>query len=275
MLKTDVFCAGPVEALILDWAGTTIDFGSLAPVYAFMELFKEEGIDVSQAEAREPMGTEKSEHIRRMLANPRIADAWLAVKGQASNEDDIKRLYALFAPIQTPIVADRGQLIPGWKAMFDELVAAGIKIGSNTGYGPGMMALALVAAKDQGYTPASTVFATDVTRGRPFPDMALTVAMELQVGHVNACIKVDDTLPGIEEGLRAGMWTVGVSCSGNEVGLDRNAWQALSNDEQQEYRQKAERRLFNVGAHYVIDSVADLAAVIVDVNRRLAKGERP
>lgn len=275
MLKTNVFCAGPVEALILDWAGTTIDFGSLAPVYAFMELFKEEGIEVSQAEARAPMGTEKSEHIRRMLANPRIADTWLAVKGQASNGNDIQRLYDLFEPIQTRIVADCGQLIPGWKAMFDELLAAKIKIGSNTGYGPGMMAPALVAAKDQGYVPAATVFATDVTRGRPFPDMALKVAMELQVGHVNACIKVDDTLPGIEEGLRAGMWTVGVSCSGNEVGLDRNAWEALSSDEQQAYRQKAEQRLFNVGAHYVIDSVADLAGVIVDVNRRLARGEKP
>jgi phosphonoacetaldehyde hydrolase len=240
-----------------------------------MELFKQEGIEVSQAEAREPMGTEKSEHIRRMLGNPRIADAWLAVKGQASNEDDIKRLYNLFEPIQTRIVAGRGQLIPGWKTMFDELTVAGIKIGSNTGYGPGMMAPALIAAKDQGYTPASTVFATDVVRGRPFPDMALKVAMELQVGHVNACIKVDDTLPGIEEGLRAGMWTVGVSCSGNEVGLDRDAWEALSHDEQNAYRQKAEQRLFNIGAHYVIDSVADLAAVIVDVNRRLANGEKP
>jgi phosphonoacetaldehyde hydrolase len=275
MLRANVFCAGPVEALILDWAGTTIDFGSLAPVFAFMELFKQEGIAVSQAEAREPMGTEKSEHIRRMLANPRIADAWLAVKGQASNEEDIKRLYNLFEPIQTRIVAERGQLIPGWKVMFDELTVAGIKIGSNTGYGPGMMAPALIAAKDQGYSPTSTVFATDVVRGRPFPDMALKVAMELQVGHVNACIKVDDTLPGIEEGLRAGMWTVGVSCSGNEVGLDRNAWEALSSDEQQTYRQRAEQRLFNVGAHYVIDSVADLAGVIVDVNRRLAQGERP
>jgi phosphonoacetaldehyde hydrolase len=221
------------------------------------------------------MGTEKSEHIRRMLANSRIADAWLAVKGQVSNEDDIKRLYDLFAPIQTRIVAERGQLIPGWKAMFDELVVDGIKIGSNTGYGPGMMAPALVAAKDQGYIPASTVFATDVVRGRPFPDMALKVAMELQVGHVNACIKVDDTLPGIEEGLRAGMWTVGVSCSGNEVGLDREAWEILSSDEQQDYRQKAEQRLFDAGAHYVIDSVADLADVIADVNRRLACGEKP
>jgi len=275
MLKTNVFCAGPVEALILDWAGTTIDFGSLAPVYAFMELFKQEGIEVSQTEAREPMGTEKSEHIRRMLANPRIADAWLALKGQVSTEDDIKRLYDLFAPLQTRIVAERSQLIPGWKAMFDQLIAKGIKVGGNTGYGPGMMEPALIAAKDQGYTPASTVFATDVVRGRPFPDMALKVAMELEVGHVNACIKVDDTLPGITEGLRAGMWTVGVSCSGNEVGLDRSAWESLSSEEQQVYREKAEQRLFNVGAHYVIDSVADLAGVIADVNRRLANGEKP
>jgi phosphonoacetaldehyde hydrolase len=199
----------------------------------------------------------------------------LAIKGEPSNEDDIKRLYDLFAPIQTRIVAERGQLIPGWKAMFDELVANDIKVGSNTGYGPGMMAPALVAAKDQGYTPASTVFATDVVRGRPFPDMALKVAMELQIGHVNACIKVDDTLPGIEEGLRAGMWTVGVSCSGNEVGLDRDAWEVLSNGEQQGYREKAKQRFFNIGAHYVIDSVADLTEVITDVNRRLANGEKP
>jgi phosphonoacetaldehyde hydrolase len=275
MLKANVFCAGPVEALILDWAGTTIDFGSLAPVYAFMELFKQEGIEVTQAEAREPMGTEKSEHIRRMLRNSRIADAWLSIKGQASNEEDIKRLYDLFAPIQTRIVAQRSQLIPGWKEVFDKLIAQGIKVGGNTGYGPGMMAPALIAAKEQGYTPASTVFATDVVRGRPFPDMALKVALELEVGHVNGCIKVDDTLPGIEEGLRAGMWTVGVSCSGNEVGLDREDWQALSSDEQQSYRQHAEQRLFNAGAHYVIDSVADLEAVISDVNRRLARGEKP
>lgn len=275
MLKSRVFCAGPVEAIIVDWAGTTIDFGSLAPVYAFMELFKQEGIEVTQAEAREPMGTEKSEHIRRMLSNTRIAQAWLALKGDAPTEADIKRLYDLFAPIQTRIVAKRGQLIPGWKAMFDELMSSGIKIGSNTGYGPGMMAPALDAAKEQGYVPTSTVFATDVVRGRPFPDMALKVAMELQVGHVNACIKVDDTLPGIEEGLRAGMWTVGVSCTGNEVGLEADVWAELSTAQQRVHREKAEQRLFSVGAHYVIDSVAELAEVVADINRRLAKGERP
>lgn len=275
MLKSQRFFAGPVEAVILDWAGTTIDFGSLAPVYAFMELFNAEGIEVSQSEAREPMGTEKREHIFRMLANPRIAAAWQAVKGQAPGDDDIDRLYHQFAPIQTAIVAQRSQLIPGWKQACDELLEQGIKIGGNTGYGPGMMAPALVAAEEQGYQPASCVFATEVVRGRPFPDMALTVAMELQASHVHGCVKVDDTIPGIEEGLRAGMWTVGVSTSGNEVGLELADWQALTDAEQQTLRRQAEQRLFDAGAHYVIDSVAQLPQVIDEISARLAAGDKP
>lgn len=275
MLKSQRYFAGPVEAVILDWAGTTIDFGSLAPVYAFMELFRAEGIEVSQSEAREPMGTEKRVHICRMLANPRIAQAWLEVKGCEPSEHEIDRLYHDFAPIQTRIVGERSQLIPGWKQACDQLLEQGIKIGGNTGYGPGMMEPALAAAKEQGYQPASCVFATEVVRGRPFPDMALTVAMELQASHMHGCVKVDDTIPGIEEGLRAGMWTVGVSVSGNEVGLDRDAWLALDASQQAELRAVAEQRLYDAGAHYVIDSVAQLPQVIEDISARLAAGDKP
>ena len=275
MLKSQRYFAGPVEAVILDWAGTTIDFGSLAPVYAFMELFRAEGIEVSQSEAREPMGTEKRVHICRMLANPRIAQAWLEVKGCEPSEQEIDRLYHDFAPIQTRIVGERSQLIPGWKQACDQLLEQGIKIGGNTGYGPGMMEPALAAAKEQGYQPASCVFATEVVRGRPFPDMALTVAMELQASHMHGCVKVDDTIPGIEEGLRAGMWTVGVSVSGNEVGLDRDAWLALDASQQAELRAVAEQRLYDVGAHYVIDSVAQLPQVIENISARLAAGDKP
>jgi len=275
MLKSQRYFAGPVEAVILDWAGTTIDFGSLAPVYAFMELFRAEGIEVSQSEAREPMGTEKRVHICRMLANPRIAQAWLEVKGCEPSEQEIDRLYHDFAPIQTRIVGERSQLIPGWKQACDQLLEQGIKIGGNTGYGPGMMEPALAAAKEQGYQPASCVFATEVVRGRPFPDMALTVAMELQASHMHGCVKVDDTIPGIEEGLRAGMWTVGVSVSGNEVGLDRDAWLALDAAQQAELRAVAEQRLYDAGAHYVIDSVAQLPQVIEDISARLSAGDKP
>lgn len=275
MFKSQRYFSGPVEAVILDWAGTTMDFGSLAPVYAFMELFRNEGIEVSQSEAREPMGTEKREHITRMLNNPRIAAAWLAQHGSVADAAEIDRLYHAFAPIQTRIVAERAQLIPGWQAACGQLRGMGLKIGGNTGYGPGMMEPAMSAAQEQGYEPDACVFATEVLRGRPYPDMALALALQLSVGHVHACVKVDDTLPGIEEGLRAGMWTVGVSISGNEVGLDYADWQALSEAQKQALRNKAEQRLYDAGAHYVIDTVAQLPEVICDINARLARGEKP
>jgi phosphonoacetaldehyde hydrolase len=39
---------GPLKAVILDWAGTTIDFGSFAPVAVFLHLFERHGISISK-----------------------------------------------------------------------------------------------------------------------------------------------------------------------------------------------------------------------------------
>ena len=43
--------------------------------------------------------------------------------------------------------------------------------------------------------------------GRPGPFMALANVLALGIGDVRACVKVDDTVPGIEEGRNAGMPT--------------------------------------------------------------------
>ena len=45
-----------IKAVIFDWAGTMIDFGSRAPMGAFVEVFGEFGVDLTVAEARGPMG---------------------------------------------------------------------------------------------------------------------------------------------------------------------------------------------------------------------------
>lgn len=275
MLKAHYSYQGPVQAIVLDWAGTTIDFGSLAPVQAFMTLFKQEGISVTAAQAREPMGTEKREHITRMLSNTQIAAQWLEIKGAKPSEEDIDRLYDAFLPIQTHIITERSQLIPGWKAAYDQLIQAGYKIGGNTGYARPMMKPALAAAKEQGYNPSTNVCATEVKRGRPAPDMALTTMLELGADHVHACVKVDDTLPGIEEGLRAGMWTVGVAVSGNEVGLDFHDWNDLDDTAKQQKRKVAYQRFAKAGAHIIIDSVAELPKAIAQIESWLADGRRP
>lgn len=275
MLKATMQYQGPIQAIILDWAGTTIDFGSLAPVRAFIELFEREGVNASQAQAREPMGTEKREHITRMLSNADIQQQWQSVKGKPHTQADIDRLYDDFLPIQTNIIKQRSQLIPGWKNAFSDLVKKGYKIGGNTGYAREMVEPALAFAKEQGYTPLTTICATEVKRGRPMPDMALMTMLELGADHVQACVKVDDTLPGIEEGIRAGMWTVGVAISGNEVGLDEDEWNSLSNHDKQQLKAKSYQRFNTQGAHIVIDSVSELPQAIATIEAWIAQGIQP
>jgi phosphonoacetaldehyde hydrolase len=266
---------GPVQAVIFDWAGTTVDFGSLAPVAAFTRLFAAQGIDLSLDEARGPMGTEKREHIRQLCALPRVAAAWRELQGAAPDEAAIDRLYQEFIPLQIAAIRDSAQLIPRCREVMTALRGRGIRIGANTGYSRDMLAVLAAAAAEQGYRPDSSICATEVPRGRPFPHMSLKNAIELEVENVHACVKVDDTVPGIEEGLNAGMWTVAVAISGNEVGLSPADWEALSPAEQQQRRYAAYARLRASGAHYVIDSIADLLPYIEVIERRLARGEQP
>ncbi|MBR9829285.1 MAG: HAD-IA family hydrolase, partial [Oceanospirillales bacterium] len=128
---------------------------------------------------------------------------------------------------------------------------------------------------EQGYTPDSNVCATEVPKGRPYPYMSLKNAMDLGVKHLCACVKIDDTLTGIEEGLNAGMWTIGVAVSGNEVGMSLEDWQALNAEEQAQRRAAAYQRMTGSGAHYVIDSIADVIPCLEEISARLAMGEKP
>ncbi|MRI31791.1 phosphonoacetaldehyde hydrolase [Endozoicomonas sp. OPT23] len=267
--------SGPVQAVIFDWAGTVVDYGSLAPIDGFCMLFEQNSVPISHAEARVPMGTEKYEHICQLLAMPRIQQAWINVHGKAPEKADTDRLYKQFVPIQIEAINKRAELIPGAKETFDYLQLRNIRVGSNTGYSQAMIEGLIAKASAKGFSPESIVAATDVPRGRPYPHMTLKNLIELEVENLQACIKVDDTIPGIYEGLNAGLWTVGVSVSGNEAGIELFEWQTLSTDEQNAIRQKGEERLYQAGAHYVIDSVADLPDVIDDIERRLLAGEQP
>ena len=266
---------GPVQAVILDWAGTTVDFGSLAPVVAFTRLFAAQGIDLGLDEARGPMGTEKREHIRCLCALPRITTAWRDLYGESPDEATIDRLYHEFVPLQVTAIRDYAQLIPGCRETLVTLRARGVRIGANTGYGQAMMEPLLRAAAEQGYVPDSSVCATEVPRGRPYPYMSFKNLMDLEIEAVQSCVKVDDTVPGIEEGLNAGMWTVGVAISGNEIGLPLTDWAALPAADQRQRRERAHQRLLTGGAHYVIDSIADLPRCLDAIEARLARGERP
>ncbi|WP_421737554.1 phosphonoacetaldehyde hydrolase [Caulobacter sp.] len=264
-----------IQAVIFDWAGTMIDFGCRAPVVALREVFGEAGVDISEAEARADMGRAKRDHVRALLAMPRIATLWAERHGVAADEDDVTRLHDAVEPKMRAAARDCARLIPGAAEIAANLRARGVPIGSTTGYTRPMMADILPLAAQQGYAPDVVVCAGETAQGRPSPLMMWKALVELGAWPARACVKVDDAVVGIGEGLEVGAWTVGLSASGNGVGLEQDALAALPPVERAARIQASATALLEAGAHYVVESVADLGPVLADIEARIRRGERP
>lgn len=266
---------GRIQAVLLDWAGTTMDYGCMAPAVVFVEVYKRQGVPIAMEEARAPMGAHKRVHIQRISQLDGVHQRWQEVHGRPPSEGDIDRMFADFVPLQLACLSEYSALIPGTLEAVEAMRARGMKIGSTTGYLRDMMEINLRDAKAQGYEPDSTVCASDVPAGRPYPHMCLQNVINLQVSPVAACVKVDDTVPGVEEGLNAAMWTIGLAVSGNEIGLPLPEVQVLDPAELERRRQRAYTRLSQAGAHYVVDSIAEVMPCLDDIEARIARGERP
>ena len=264
-----------LKAVVFDWAGTMVDFGSRAPMGVFVKAFAGFGVDITVAEARGPMGLPKRAHIAALMAVPRIASAWQSRHGHAPGEADIDRVYEVFVPMNVAVVGEYAEMVPGAVETVRALRARGLKIGSTTGYTRDIMARVLPRAAAAGYEPDNLVCAGDLTEGRPGPAMMLRTLADLGVQPPAAVVKVDDTVPGIQEGLSAGTWTVGVTASGNEVGLSPDEWERLSPTEQRDRIARAGEVLRRGGAHFLVDTVAQLPPVLDEIERRMAAGEHP
>lgn len=216
--ETDISLA-PLQAVIFDWAGTLVDFGSLAPTQIFVEAFASFGINITLSQARGPMGLSKWDHIHQLLQAPGIAAQWKNAFGKAPTNADVDAIYARFMPMQIAKVGEFSAPIPGAVGLLALLRAKGLKVGSCSGYPRQVLDQLLPQAAAAGIAPDHVVAGDELPAGgRPGPWMALANVLALGITDVRACVKVDDTVPGIQEGLSAGMWTVGLSLSGNEVG---------------------------------------------------------
>jgi len=264
-----------LRAVVLDWAGTVVDHGSKAPMGVFQRAFAKFGVDITIDEARGPMGMAKRDHIAAVIREPRIAALWEKAHGAPPSEADVDRIYEAFVPMNVEVVTDYAVLIPGVAETIARLRARGLKIGSTTGYTREIMAPLLPKAAAQGYEPDNLVCAGDLAAGRPTPLMMYKTFLDLNVWPAWRVVKVDDTEVGVEEGLNAGCWSVGVAVTGNAFGLDEAEIDALSDDAFEARSAEAYGKLTRAGAHYVVDSVADLGDVLDEIEGRLARGERP
>jgi phosphonoacetaldehyde hydrolase len=262
--------------IVFDWAGTTVDHGCYGPLAAFVRVFARYGVEISPAEARGPMGLHKKDHLREMLRAPEITERWRRAHGRDWAERDVKALYQDFIPLQLEVIDEHSRVVPGLLDCVAELRRQGIRIGATTGYFQAAAERVYAAARVQGYVPDHVVCAEDVPDGRPAPWMVFRIMERLSVYPPAAVVKVGDTVPDIEEGLNAGAWSVGVTRASSEVGCTEEEWAALGpTAERQKRLAPARQKLLAAGAHVVLESLAELPALVTDLSDRLHRGEKP
>jgi phosphonoacetaldehyde hydrolase len=266
---------GPLKAVVLDWAGTVVDFGCLAPTATFVEAFRQAGIAITQDQARGPMGLPKWDHVEAILRMEEVQAAWRKAHGKPSGKSDVDAIYSRVLPLQVTAVAKHAALIPGALEAVRKMRKLGLAIATTTGYPRLVMDVLCRLAKKQGYQPDSMACAGDLPKGRPGPFLAWKALSDLQIDPVAAVVKIGDTVADIEEGLNGGMWTIGLSVQGNEVGLSLAEWTKLPKAAKASRRAKAELKLSQAGAHYVVDTLADVFPCLEDIDLRLASGDRP
>ena len=262
-----------ISAVVFDWAGTIIDFGSHAPMQAFVRLFAKYGIELSIEDARGPMGLPKWKHINALGNLPHILQQWKDKFNRSFTASDTDELYAVFTPMNAAAVVDHSQLIPGFLTTLEILRDQGIKVGTTTGYNREIMNVVLPLVKQQGFIPDNLVCADDLHESRPSPLGMYKCFLDLNVWPATSVIKVDDTVPGLLEGYNSGCWTVGVIASGNEAGLTHEEWISLVDEEKESVRTQVAEKLSAGKPNFLIDTVADLPKVLKQIDALRLKSQ--
>ena len=268
---------GKVQAVILDWSGTTADAYVVAPAVVFVEVFKRQKVEISMVEARGPMGLRKDLHIKALTEVDEIKERWKKIHGKYPDQSDVDRMFADFVPLQLDCLRKYTTLLPGVAEVTQRLQKQGIKIGSTTGFVRSMVDILEEDSAKQGYKPDASVAGDEVTNGaRPSPHMVYKNLDMLNITPIQSVVKVDDTASGVGEAVNAGCWGIGVTRYSNYMDVDTpEDGEKLSEVEIKKRVAKTKDILEKAGAHYILESIADIEPVIEDINKRLARGERP
>ena len=257
---------------VFDWAGTTVDYGSMMPVMVFDKVFRSAGIVLSRAEINEPMGKEKKEHIRELLSLPSASEQWQKAQQRSWTEADVEALYQQFEQVLSENVASRSKPLEGVAETISLLRGQGLKIGSTTGYTAEIMKQVLPVAAAGGYAP-DFVVTPDVTGcGRPSPFMLYECMRQAGIYPPQAVVKVGDTITDIREGKNAGAWTVGLLTGSNLLGLDEEEAERIDGQTFAARREAARLRYLAAGADFVAERFTELPEIFSIIEERLQEG---
>lgn len=257
-----------ISCVIMDWAGTAVDFGCFAPLNAFLKVFSEEkGIDITYRQAREPMGLLKIDHIKAILNMPEVNEKFRVRYGRDWNMEDVNEMYVSFEKHLFASLSNFTTPIPGVLDTIKELRESGIKIGSTTGYTQAMMDVVRPGAAAKGYVVDNLVTPDNLPAGRPAPYMIYKNMIDLAIPSVDNVVKVGDTIADIKEGVNAKVWSIGIITGSNEMGITEEEYNRRTPDELAALKQEVRERMMAVGAHFVLDNITELPACIEKINR--------
>ena len=259
----------------MDWAGTVVDHGCRGPAAVFMDVFADHGITLTLAETRKHMGLKKKDHLRKLCALPSLKAQWQNIHGHMPTEQEIDQLYIELESNMLKTLERHGEPIPGAIEAVARFREMGLKIGSCTGYTRSMMDVLEPVAKKKNYVPDVVICSSDVPAGRPLPWMCWLNAIRLEIYPLRTMVKIGDTVNDIQEGLNAGMWTIGLSRTGNELGLSVDEVKAVDDDHLESLLVEVASKFNQEGAHFVVQSLADCPDIITRIDRRLAMGQHP
>lgn len=256
-----------LEAVIFDWAGTTVDYGCMAPILAMKHAFLQQELNITLDEIREPMGMLKIDHIKAILNMDRVKLDFNQKYGRYSEHHDIQKIYDQFEINIFSMLHEHTEIIPGVLDVQAYLRDNHIKIGSTTGYTKKMIDIVAESAKDQGYAPDFMISADQVKRGRPYPYMLHQNLAALDIMDTRSVIKVGDTVVDIQEGLYAGCWAIGIVKGSSMLGLSKSEIDNMQPSELDQSIQQVKYQMLNAGAHYVLDSIVELPFIIELINK--------
>jgi phosphonoacetaldehyde hydrolase len=245
-----------IDAIILDWAGTTIDYGCFAPVDAFIKAFAEAGLNPTIEEIRAHMGMQKKAHIAKMLY------------GKPHAQEDIEKIYNHFESMLFKVLEKYTEPLPGVQNTVMKIREMGIVIGSTTGYTQAMMDVIVPQAHKKGYAPDCIVCPDEVGNiGRPFPYMLWRNLEKLNVLSINKVLKIGDTAADMQEAKNAGCLCVGVLKGSSMLGLTEKELANKNKAELTVLLNDAKINYKKAGADFIIDNITELPKLIDVINQ--------
>lgn len=144
---------GRIKGVIFDWGGTIVDCGVCAPILTFVELFKAEGVEITEDEARAISGSNRKANIAQILDKEAVRKRWIAAKnGKEPNSEDVERMYEMFMTQVLSSLTKYSNVIDGVTETVNKIKKPPfkLKIGSTTGYPKHVLTTLLNATASQG-----------------------------------------------------------------------------------------------------------------------------